>query len=96
MSALQLMGDEFNTRPVRAEELVPGMVVRLKGGPALVYGWGELPLSGRIVLGLLDVNCFASELLWSGWTPAACPLPPRKREVVVSPDTVYLTFPDRG
>jgi hypothetical protein len=97
MPALQLMGDEFITRPVKATDLVPGDVVSLKGGPARVYGWAELPLSGRIVLGFMDVNCFASKFLWSGWTAAACPNPPRMREVVVDPDALYPTFPpNRG
>jgi hypothetical protein len=94
-----MQGNEFSTRPVRAEELVPGMVVNLKGGPAVVYGWGELPLSGRIVLGLRDVfTAPAGEVaeMWIGWTPLALSEITPDREVVVSAGTRYPVFPDRA
>ena len=91
-----LRGNEFNTRPVFASDLVPGDVVNLKGGPAVIYGWAELPVSGRIVLGLRDVNTAATAEMWIGWTPLALSEITPDREVIVSADTVYLTFPDRA
>ena len=91
-----MYGDEFKTRPVWAEDLVPGDVVNLKGGPAVVYATGELLLSGRVVLGLKDVGYWTDGDGWSGWVSAACPTYPRTREIVVPAGLVYPTFLDRA